>query len=68
VITFRTVTGPGTASVTPLTEPDGNVPSNFRAYAPDANVPIFFYDVHTTAAVSGPIETCFTYPDPALGP
>jgi hypothetical protein len=61
-VRFDTVSAPGTVSVTPLTAPDGNVPAGFRVYAPDADVPIF-YDIHTTATVSGPIESCFAYPD-----
>jgi YVTN family beta-propeller protein/cysteine-rich repeat protein len=57
-VTFDQVTSAGTASITPLTEPDGVVPANFQIAGP----PIF-YDVKTTAGVSGGITVCLPYPD-----
>jgi len=59
-VTFDSVTTAGTASVTPLNEPDGEIPAEFQLLG--GTLPIF-YDVTTTAVVSGPITTCYGYPD-----
>jgi hypothetical protein len=59
-VTFDTVSVAGTASVTPLNEAAAEVPANFQALGPA--LPIF-YDVSTTASVSGPITTCYFYDD-----
>jgi hypothetical protein len=61
-VTFDTVTAPGVAAVMPLTTPDGSVPPNFQVYSAGAAVPIY-YEVTTTAAIGGPITTCFDYAD-----
>jgi hypothetical protein len=57
-ITFSHVSTSGVAAITPLTEPDGAVPPEFQLL----HVPLY-YDVTTTATISGDITTCLPYPD-----
>ena len=57
-ITFSNVSAGGTANVIQLTDPVAIVPANFQL----ADAPIF-YDVVTTANVSGAIRVCLPYPD-----
>jgi hypothetical protein len=57
-VTFATVTGAGTATVTPLSAPDGDLPANFQV----TDTPLYF-DVTTTATVSGIVEVCLPYSD-----
>jgi hypothetical protein len=59
-VTFDTVTAAGTAGVTPINDPSGEIPPNFQLLG---NVLPIFYDVTTTATVSGPITTCLRYDD-----
>jgi hypothetical protein len=59
-VTFATVTGAGAALVTPLNDPDGEIPANFHVLG--GVLPIF-YDVSTTATIAGPITTCYFYGD-----
>jgi hypothetical protein len=60
-VTFDNITSPGIAWVMPLTDADASVPAEFEVMGND-NVSIF-YDVHTTAAFTGTVKTCFSYPD-----
>jgi hypothetical protein len=60
-VTFEQVLSPGVVGVTPLTDPDAEVPARFAVMGA-GNVQLY-YDVHTTATVAGAIETCFSYPD-----
>ena len=57
-LTFASVIGAGTATITPLTVPDGSLPANFHVL----DVPLYF-DVTTTATISGTIDVCLPYPD-----
>ncbi len=57
-LTFETVTLARTASITPLTEPDGELPGNFQ----HLGTPIYF-DVATTATISGIVTVCLPYTD-----
>jgi hypothetical protein len=59
-VTFSTVTGAGTAAVTPVNEPAAETPPAFRVLG---SVLPTYYDVTTTATVSGPILSCHEYPD-----
>lgn len=60
-VTFASVSAPGIAGVTPLTQADGQVPAGFEVLgAGDVDV---FFDVTTTAQFSGMVTTCFDYPD-----
>ena len=59
-VTFDTVSTSGTAGVTPLNDPTGEIPADFQLLG--GVLPIF-YDVSTTATVSGPITTCYAYDD-----
>ena len=59
-LTFDSVTTAGTASVTPLNDPSGEIPPDFRVLGGGAPI---FYDVSTTAGVSGTITTCYAYDD-----
>jgi hypothetical protein len=59
-VTFDSVSLAGTASVTPLNDPAGEIPADFQLLG--GVLPIF-YDVSTTATVSGPITTCYAYDD-----
>jgi hypothetical protein len=57
-VTFADVTTAGTVGVTPLPDPAGDLPPNFALLG----VPVF-YDITTTATVTGPITVCLGYPD-----
>jgi hypothetical protein len=57
-VTFTAVTNPGVAAITPLTEADGALPPEFQLLGLE-----LYYDVTTTATISGDIVTCLPYPD-----
>lgn len=57
-ITFADVAAGGSVIITPLNEPAALIPANFQTL----DSPIYF-DVTTTAQISGPITVCLPYPD-----
>jgi hypothetical protein len=59
-VTFDSVSLAGTAGVTPLNDPAAEIPANFQLLG--GVLPIF-YDISTTASVSGPITICYAYDD-----
>ena len=56
-IGFSTVTVPGETTVTPI--PTGSQPPPPAGFS--LGSPAVIYDVHTTAAFSGPVTLCFSY-------
>jgi hypothetical protein len=57
-VTIDNVAVAGTVTITPLSVPDGALPPNFQL----TQLPVYF-DVTTTATISGTVEVCLPYPD-----
>jgi hypothetical protein len=60
-VTFSTVAGDGTTTITTFSNDSGTVPGNFATAI--SGYQASFIDVSTTAQVTGPITVCETYPD-----
>jgi YVTN family beta-propeller protein len=58
-VSYGDVTAAGRTSITPLTSPSAAIPANFELLG----TPVFF-DVRTTATVTGPRTVCLPYPPP----
>jgi YVTN family beta-propeller protein len=58
-VSYTGVTASGRTSITPLTSPSATIPANFELFGTEV-----FFDVRTTAAVTGPRTVCLPYPQP----
>lgn len=62
VITLSNVSSSGDVSVVPLSTASGPVPPNFTIATNGGGTPLYF-DISSTAAISGGIEICLPYAD-----
>ncbi len=60
-VTFASVGAAGDTTITAVSDANATVPMNFSVAI--GSLPVVYFDVSTTASVSGPITVCASYPD-----